>query len=42
MELVAALVKRKLGGITVVGLEEVPFQAVLGKEVGGALMNVCY
>jgi apoptosis-inducing factor 3 len=40
MELVFALAKRKLGGIWVVGRDEVPFESILGKEVGRALMEV--
>ncbi|KXN91685.1 Apoptosis-inducing factor 1 [Leucoagaricus sp. SymC.cos] len=34
MELVVALLKRKLASIDVIGMEEVPFEVVLGKEVG--------
>ncbi|KII89745.1 hypothetical protein PLICRDRAFT_107672 [Plicaturopsis crispa FD-325 SS-3] len=37
MELVAAVSKRKLASIDVVGMEEFPFEAVLGKEVGKGL-----
>jgi len=37
MELVVALSKRKLASIDVIGMEEVPFEAVLGKEVGQGL-----
>jgi len=40
MELVAAMSKRKLASIDVVGVEEVPFQRVLGKEIGAALQKV--
>ncbi|KAJ7585112.1 hypothetical protein C8J56DRAFT_949915 [Mycena floridula] len=39
MELVAALSKRNLK-ISVIGMESVPFEAVLGKEVGRGLMEV--
>ncbi|KZT29687.1 hypothetical protein NEOLEDRAFT_1153617 [Neolentinus lepideus HHB14362 ss-1] len=39
MELVVAVAKRKLGGIDVVGTDEVPFESVLGKEVGAGLMK---
>ncbi|EKM78680.1 hypothetical protein AGABI1DRAFT_85596 [Agaricus bisporus var. burnettii JB137-S8] len=35
MELVVAFGKRKLASIDVIGMEEFPFEAVLGKEVGG-------
>ncbi|KAA1467335.1 flavo protein [Dentipellis sp. KUC8613] len=37
MELVAAVSKRKLASIHVIGMEEYPFEAVLGKEVGAGL-----
>ncbi|KAH8118112.1 flavoprotein [Phellopilus nigrolimitatus] len=37
MEIVAAMSKRELASIDVIGLEEFPFQAVLGKEVGKGL-----
>ena len=41
MEVVGAVAKRKLASIDVVSMEEVPFQAVLGKEVGAGLKKVC-
>ncbi|KAL9714193.1 Apoptosis-inducing factor 1 [Leucoagaricus gongylophorus] len=37
MELVMVLLKRKLASIDVIGMEEVPFEVVLGKEVGAGL-----
>ncbi|EGN99078.1 hypothetical protein SERLA73DRAFT_181877 [Serpula lacrymans var. lacrymans S7.3] len=37
MELVVAVAKRKLASIDVIGMEEYPFEAVLGKEVGKGL-----
>ncbi|KIK62519.1 hypothetical protein GYMLUDRAFT_41980 [Collybiopsis luxurians FD-317 M1] len=37
MELVVALSKRKLASIDVIGMEEFPFEIVLGKEVGAGL-----
>ncbi|CCM02291.1 uncharacterized protein FIBRA_04379 [Fibroporia radiculosa] len=37
MELVVAVSSRKLASIDVVGLEEVPFESILGKEVGAGL-----
>ncbi|KAF9470912.1 hypothetical protein BDN70DRAFT_888625 [Pholiota conissans] len=37
MELVVAVNSRKLASIDVIGMEEFPFEAVLGKEVGAAL-----
>lgn len=42
MELVAAISKRKLASIDVVGVEEIPFQRVLGKEIGAALQKVFF
>lgn len=40
MELVTAVSKRKLASIDVIGMEEYPFQAVLGPEIGAALKKV--
>jgi hypothetical protein len=40
MELVTAVAKRKLASIDVIGMEEHPFELVLGKEVGKALQKV--
>ena len=40
MEIVAACAKRKLASIDVIGMEEYPFEAVLGKEVGKGIMQV--
>jgi hypothetical protein len=40
MELVAALSKRKLASIDVIGMEETPFERILGKEVGGGIQKV--
>ena len=40
MELVVAVSKRKLESIHVIGMEEYPFEAVLGKEVGKGLKKV--
>ncbi|KAH8100761.1 hypothetical protein BXZ70DRAFT_935724 [Cristinia sonorae] len=37
MELVAAVQKKNLASIDVIGMEEFPFEAVLGKQVGAAL-----
>ncbi|KIM84275.1 hypothetical protein PILCRDRAFT_818616 [Piloderma croceum F 1598] len=37
MELVQAVSKRKLASINVIGMEEYPFELVLGKEIGKAL-----
>ncbi|KIY66532.1 flavo protein [Cylindrobasidium torrendii FP15055 ss-10] len=39
MEVVAAVAKRELASIDVIGMDEVPFQTVLGKEVGAGLMK---
>lgn len=40
MELVQAVSKRKLASINVIGMEEYPFELVLGKEIGKALKKV--
>lgn len=40
MELVITMSKRGLSAIHVIGLEDVPFEAVLGKEVGAGIMKV--
>jgi len=40
MELVQAVSKRKLASINVIGMEEYPFEPVLGKEIGKALKKV--
>lgn len=40
MELVAALSKKKLASIDVIGMEEFPFEMVLGKQVGAGLKKV--
>jgi len=42
MELVNAIGKKKLQSLDVIGIEEVPFQAILGKEIGRGLMQVCH
>lgn len=42
MELVVAFGKRKLASIDVIGMEEFPFEAVLGKEVGGGQKKVSF
>ncbi|KAK2460926.1 hypothetical protein APHAL10511_007396 [Amanita phalloides] len=39
MELVVAVSKRKLASIDVIGMEQYPFEAILGKEVGAGLMK---
>lgn len=39
MELVNAIGKKKLQSLDVIGIEEVPFEAVLGKEIGRGLMQ---
>jgi hypothetical protein len=42
MELVAAMSKQKLASIDIIGLEEFPFEAVLGKAVGAGLKKVLF
>lgn len=39
MELVATVLKRKLASIDVIGMDQYPFEPVLGKEVGAGLMK---
>ncbi|KAK1234915.1 Apoptosis-inducing factor 1 [Marasmius sp. AFHP31] len=39
MELVVALSKKKLASIDVIGMEDYPFEAVLGKEIGAGLQK---
>lgn len=40
MELVNAIGKKKLQSLDVIGIEEVPFEVTLGKEIGRGLMQV--
>ena len=40
MEIVITVLKRKLASIDVVGRGNVPFEPVLGKEIGGAIQKV--
>ena len=40
MELVVAVSSRKLASIDVIGQEEFPFEAVLGKQIGAGLKKV--
>lgn len=40
MEIVAACASRELASIDVIGMEEFPFEAVLGKEIGAGLKKV--
>lgn len=42
MELVVAISKRKLASIDVIGMDEFPFEAVLGKSVGAGLKKVLF
>jgi hypothetical protein len=42
MELVVAMSKRELASIDVIGLEEFPFQAVLGNEIGASLKKALF
>lgn len=42
MELVVAVSKKNLASIDVIGMEQYPFENVLGKEVGSGLMKVIY
>lgn len=40
MEIAITVLKRKLASIDVVGREDVPFELVLGKDVGAAIQKV--
>ena len=40
MEVVSTVGSRKLASIDVIGMEEFPFEAILGKQVGKGLMQV--
>ena len=40
MEIAITVLKRKLASIVVVGMEQVPFEASLGKEIGAAIQKV--
>lgn len=40
MELMVAVQKRNLASIDVIGMEEFPFEMVLGKQVGAGLKKV--
>lgn len=40
MEAVLAVSKRELASIDVIGMEDYPFEAILGKEVGKGFMEV--
>ena len=42
MELVVAMSKRKLASIDVIGMEEFPFEGVLGKAIGAGLKKVLF
>ena len=42
MELVVAVSKKNLASIDVIGMEQYPFENVLGKQVGAGLMKVIY
>ncbi|KAH8831282.1 hypothetical protein DL96DRAFT_1777615 [Flagelloscypha sp. PMI_526] len=40
MELAAVLSKRKLATLNIVGMEKVPFETILGEEVGAAIQKI--
>lgn len=42
MEIVVAIAQRKLASIDVIGMEEFPFEAVLGKAVGAGIKKACH
>jgi hypothetical protein len=41
MELVGTVASRKLASIHVIGMEEYPFERILGKEIGQGFKRVC-
>jgi NADH dehydrogenase FAD-containing subunit len=40
MELAGALIKKEPKSVTLVGIDEVPFEAILGKDIGISIMDV--
>lgn len=40
MEVAGALIKKEPKSVTLVGVDEIPFEAILGKEIGTAIMEV--
>ena len=40
MEVAAALIKKEPKSVTLVGMDEIPFEAILGKDIGKAIMEV--
>ena len=41
MEVSMALLKKEPKSVTLVGMDEIPFAAILGEEIGKAIMEVC-
>ncbi|KAK4688003.1 apoptosis-inducing factor 3, partial [Tremellales sp. Uapishka_1] len=39
MELAGAIIKKEPKSLTLVGMDEIPFEAILGKEIGSAIME---
>ncbi len=42
MEVSVALMKKEPKSVTLVGMDEVPFEAILGKDIGIAIMEVSW
>lgn len=42
MEVAAAIAKKEVKSVTLVGMDEVPFEAILGRDIGVAIMEVCH
>ena len=40
MEAASAILKKEPESVTLVGMDETPFEAILGKEIGNAVMEV--
>lgn len=40
MELAGAIIKKEPKSVTLVGVDEVPFEAILGREIGTAIQKV--
>jgi NAD(P)H-nitrite reductase large subunit len=40
MELAGAIIKKEPKSVTLVGVDEVPFEAILGREIGTAILKV--
>jgi NAD(P)H-nitrite reductase large subunit len=41
MEVATPILKKEPKSVTLVGVDEIPFKAILGQEIGTAIMEVC-